>query len=125
MDTSFITRIQNMLLGLDSTGIHRDSENYHTVLVNPIISAGKDMTKDIAGKIADVGSNTGNLMFAEGIKEQIAYEKEIWIAGDSLEGVDKPTVIMPSANFMIHGSDNFIVYNHPLLHDRSTLEDIP
>ncbi len=108
MDTSFITRIQNMLLGLDSTGIHRDSENYHTVLVNPIISAGKDMTKDIAGKIADVGSNTGNLMFAEGIKEQIAYEKEIWIAGDSLEGVDKPTVIMPSANFMIHGSDNFI-----------------
>lgn len=108
MATSLIKRVQNIFLGLDSSGVHRDPENYHTVLINPIISAGKDMTKNIAGKMVDVGGNTGNLMFAEGIKEQIAYEKEIWIAGDGLEGVDKPAVIMPSANFMIHGSDGFI-----------------
>lgn len=108
MDTSMIKRIQNIFLGLDSTGVHRDSERYHTVLINPIISAGKDMTKDITGKMADVGNNTGNLMFAEGIKEQIAYKKEIWTAGEGVEGVDKPAVIMPSANFMIHGSDGFI-----------------
>lgn len=94
--------------GLDKEGVHRDSEGYQTVLINPVISAGKDMTKNIADKIADTGNNTGNLLFAEGIKEQISFEEEIWLVGKGVEDVKKPVAIMPSANFIIHGSDNFI-----------------
>lgn len=88
--------------------VHLDPEGYQTVLVNPIISAGKYPNKNIADKIADTGNNTGNLLFAEGIKEQISYEKEIWILGEGVSGLKKPVAIMPSANFIIHGSDNFI-----------------
>lgn len=95
--------------GFDENEVHRDKEGYQTVLMNPIISAGKYPDKDITGKIADTGNNTGNLMFAEGIKEQIAVDKEIWVRGDLLEDVEKPAVIMPSANFIINGGDDFIL----------------
>lgn len=103
-----IKSISNWFQGLGKAKEHRDPDGYTTVLLNPVISAGKDMTKNITGKIADTGNNTGNLMFAEGIKEQIIYDKEIWMVGDNLEDVEKPTVIMPSANFIIHGGDGFI-----------------
>lgn len=102
--------IKNLVAEWNKNKIHHDPEGYTTVLVNPIISAGKNMRQLIAGKIADTGSNTGNIMFAEGVKEQIVYAKEIWLAGEGVEGVDKPAVIMPSANFIIHGDDGFI--NH-------------
>lgn len=102
-------QIKNLWYGLDRAGVHRDKEGYHTVLVNPVLSAGKDLWKSVVEKIADTGNNTGNLMFAEGIKEQISYEKEIWIRGEGVEGVEKPAAIMPSANFIIHGGDDFIL----------------
>lgn len=103
-----LEQLMNPFYGLDRTGVHRDKEGYHTVLINPILSAGKDLSKPIIDKVADTGNNTGNLMFAEGIKEQICYEKEIWIRGEGVEGVEKPTAIMPSANFIIHGGDDFV-----------------
>lgn len=101
-------KITNFMYGLDWNGIHKDKEGYNTVLVNPILSAGKDKSKNITAQIADTGNNTGNLMFAEGIKEQLHYDKEIWIIGQDIKEVNKPAVIMPSANFIIHGSDDFI-----------------
>lgn len=100
--------IEQKKYGLDKQGVHRDPEGYHTVLVDPVFSAGKDLSKNITDKIADTGNNTGNLLFARGIREQIDYEREIWLAGEGVEGIEKPTVIMPSANFIIHGGDNFI-----------------
>lgn len=88
--------------------VHKDNAGYHTVLVNPLMSAGKDLTKNITDKLIDTGNNTGNLMFSVGIREQLSYEKEIWVKGDTIEDVEKPAAIIPSANFIIKGGDEFI-----------------
>lgn len=106
--SNFIRNLKTDSSVVHGMPIHNDPEGYQTVLVNPIISAGKYPDKGIADKIADTGNNTGNLLFAEGIKEQISYKKEIWILGEGVDEVRKPAAIMPSANFIIHGSDNFI-----------------
>ena len=106
---SFFTDIiERRKFGLDRYGVHRDADGYQTVLINPVISAGKYPEKNITDKVADTGNNTGNLLFAEGIKEQLSYEKEIWLRGSGTRDVAKPAAIMPSANFIIHGGDGFI-----------------
>ena len=106
---SFFTElIERRKFGLDRHGVHRDPEGYRTVLINPVISAGKYPEKNITDKLADAGNNTGNIMFAEGIKEQISYVKEMWLLGSNTRDVVKPAAIMPSANFIIHGGDGFI-----------------
>lgn len=89
--------------------IHYDNEGYNTVLVNPIISAGIELNKSISEKIADTGNNTGNLLFVEGIKEQIYFEQELWVLDKINNNIKKPVAIMPSANFIINGSDNWIL----------------
>lgn len=100
--------IERKKFGLDKYGVHRDAEGYHTVLVNPIPSAGKYPEKGIEENLLYVGQNTGNLLFAEGIKDQICYDKEMWFRGETVEEVEKPAAIIPSANFIIDGGDGTI-----------------
>ena len=107
MEVYILLKVVNKIL--KKNYIHYDIEGYNTVLVNPIISAGKDLNKNISEKIADTGSNTGNLLFAEGIKEQIHYEQELWVLDKIDSNIKKPVAIMPSANFIINGSDNWIL----------------
>lgn len=97
------------IMGARKPYVHKDKAGFNTVLVNPLMSAGKDLTKNITDKLIDTGNNTGNLMFSVGIREQIAYEKEIWVKGDTVEDVEKPAAIIPSANFIIKGGDEFIL----------------
>lgn len=97
--------LERRKFGLDRQGVHRDPEGYRTVLVNPILSAGKSPEKSIEENLLYIGNNTGNLLFVEGMKEQISYDKEMWYRGETVEDVRKPAAIIPSANFIIHGGD--------------------
>lgn len=93
---------------MQSKQIHMDSEGYKTVLINPIFRGDKPSIRSFNEKMSDVGANTGNMLFAEGIKDNIVVEKEGWLVKRSYEGVDKPACILPSANFIIYGGDGFI-----------------
>lgn len=85
-----------------------DKDGYQTVLLNPIVSAERYPEKNIEDRMADVGFNTGNLLFGMGIKEQLIISREMWCKG-KITGVDKPACIMPSANFIIQGKNDSLV----------------
>lgn len=87
--------------------IHMDPDGYSTILINPLFSASLHQTGPISEKMSYVGRNTGNLIFSEGIKEQLYIEKEIWLMPDEIPQ-SKSACIMPSANFLIAGGDTFI-----------------
>lgn len=97
--------------------VHADPDGYNTVLINPIISASNENDKSIADKITNTGANTGNLLFSQGIRNQLSYQKEIWLFGNDVASVEKPACIMPSANFIIHGDDTFIKICRKFLDD--------
>lgn len=80
--------------------------NLNTVIVNLLIALNRNLDKDIKAKIDFAGANTGNLIFTEGLKDQLNYSKEIWINPAALQGVKDPTVAIPSANFIIQGGDS-------------------
>lgn len=79
----------------------------NTVLINPIYSA-KDCKNSIEENMKKVGNNSGNLVFVNAIKEQLVISKEIWLNGE-FEEIQNPVAIMPAANFIIYGSDDFIL----------------
>lgn len=83
---------------------------YQTVVVDLLIALKRNPDKGIEEKMLYAGGNTGNLLFTESVKEQVQYEKEIWLNPTALKGVDNPAVIIPSANF-IRESDTEMVSN--------------
>lgn len=81
---------------------------YNTVVVNLLAGLQRNMDKSVVDKIGFAGGNTGNLIFTEAMKEQLDYVKEIWINPTALKGVENPTVVIPSANFIIEGGDSLM-----------------
>jgi hypothetical protein len=80
-----------------------------TVLVNPIISAGKNLDSSLGEKVGYTGNNTGNILFVEGMKEQLNFIREVWVRPSDLKGLDcNVSMIMPSSNFIDIGGDDFI-----------------
>lgn len=82
--------------------------NYNTVIVNLLIALGRNMDKPILEKMSFAGANSGNLIFTEGLKDQLDYKKEIWLNQAALKGVEAPSVVIPAANFIIDGSDSLM-----------------
>ena len=87
---------------------HIDPDGFKTILINPIYAKDKPSVRTLEEKMKDVGANTGNLMFAEGIKDNLIVEREGWLSSETFSGVKRPVCIIPSANFIIHGGDTFI-----------------
>lgn len=83
-------------------------KNYNTVVVNLLAALERNLDKGVAEKVSFAGANTGNLMFVEAMKEQLDYVKEIWINPAALKGVENPSVVIPSANFVIQGGDSLM-----------------
>lgn len=84
------------------------ASKYNTVVVNLLIGLQRNLDKSVNEKIGFAGANTGNLIFTEGMKEQLDYTKEIWINPTALKDVEKPAVVIPSANFIIEGGDSLM-----------------
>ena len=84
-------------------------EEVETIIINPIFSAGTNLDSSLEEKFEYVGNNTGNLLFAESLKEQLNYSKETWIMPESLADEKNISAVMPSSNFIIHGGDEFIL----------------
>lgn len=85
-----------------------DMTEYNTVVVNLLSALGRNLDKSINEKISFAGANTGNLIFTEAMKEQLDYCREIWINQAALKGVENPSVVIPSANFIIQGGDSLM-----------------
>ena len=81
---------------------------YNTVIVNPIIAAGRNIDASISEKVNNTGGNTGNIVFAEAMKQQIDYVKEIWIRASDCKKIKNVSAVIPASNFMREGNDNFI-----------------
>lgn len=82
---------------------------FETVLVNPILAAGKNLDSSMKEKVKYTGNNTGNILFAESMKEQLNFIREVWVMPSGLKGLDcNVSMVMPSSNFIIHGGDDFI-----------------
>lgn len=83
--------------------------NYNTVVVNLLIALQRNLDKPILDKMSFVGANTGNLMFTEGMKQRLDYKKEIWLNAAALKDVENPSVMIPSANFIIAGKNDSLM----------------
>lgn len=81
---------------------------YQTVVVDLLTALKRNLDKGIAEKVGFAGANTGNLIFTETMKSQLQYVKEIWINPAALAGVENPSVVIPSANFIIEGNDSLM-----------------
>lgn len=81
---------------------------YSTVIVNLLTALGRNLDKGIQEKIRFAGANTGNLIFTEAMKEQLKYSKEIWLNPNALVGIECPSVVIPSANFLIPGGNSLM-----------------
>ena len=84
----------------------RKDRTTNTVLINPVISAGRNLDAPLEEQMLYVGANTGNLLFAEGMKEQLNYVRETWFRASEFTGIDNISAVMPSANFIIHGNND-------------------
>lgn len=87
---------------------YRADEDFNTVVINPIFSAGKNMESNVEEKVRYTGNNTGNLLFVESIKEQLGYVKETWLRPGEISSVENASAVMPASNFIINGGDTFI-----------------
>jgi hypothetical protein len=94
---------------INSINSELNNGSFKTVLVNPIISAGKNLNSSLGEKVQYTGNNTGNILFVEGMKEQLNFSREVWVRPSDLKGLDgNVSMVMPSSNFIIHGGDDFI-----------------
>lgn len=88
--------------------VGKNRNDYNAVVVNLLAALNRNLDKGIEEKVGLAGANTGNLIFVEAMKEQLDYVKEIWINPAALKDVDNPSVVIPSANFMIQGGDSLM-----------------
>ena len=82
----------------------------NTVIIDPIISL-KDDDRSIEDKLQAAGANTGNMLFVDAVKSQVAYKDIIWFNGRKLHGFEVyggAVAIMPASNFLNPGSDHMI-----------------
>ena len=79
---------------------------HETVIVNLLLALYRNQDRLATEKMGYVGGNTGNLIFTEAVKEQIHYQKEIWLNPTALKSVKNPSIIIPSANFLIPGNQD-------------------
>lgn len=93
-------------MGVGTVGKNR--KNYSTVVVNLLAALDRNLDKSVEEKVSFAGANAGNLIFMEAMKEQLDYVKEIWINPAALKGIDNPSVVIPSANFIIKGGDSLM-----------------
>ncbi len=94
---------------VNDPSVHIYNESSRTVLVNPIFSSDKKFDSPLADRVLVTGSNTGNMLFVESMKEQLNYIKEIWVRAFLLEDLEGDfSIVLPSSNFIINGSDSFI-----------------
>lgn len=89
---------------------------YNTVIINPVMPSGQDKNANIKTKLDYAGFNTGNVVFADSIKKQLNYTREIWKKDNNsmelsdISDIKNPSVIMPSSNFIIHDDNNELAY---------------
>ena len=81
---------------------------YNTVVVNLLAALSRNQDKSIEEKMQYAGANTGNIIFTEALKEQLNYTEEIWINSQALKKIEKPSVVIPSANFIAAGNDSLM-----------------
>lgn len=82
--------------------------SYNTVIVNLLAALNRNQDKSVTEKMRYAGANTGNIIFTEALKEQLNYTEEIWINPQALKKISKPSVIIPSANFIAPGNDSLM-----------------
>lgn len=81
---------------------------YRTVVANLLMALYRNLDKTIPEKMQFAGANSGNVIFTETLKNQLVYEKEIWLNANALKEVTNPAVIIPAANFIIQGNDSLM-----------------
>lgn len=79
-----------------------------TVLINPIMAGSRNLGEDISQKMSYYGSNVGNMLFLEAMKEQLDYERELSPGPQRGKSLDSCSMVLPSSNFIIRGDSLFI-----------------
>ncbi|MDD5935993.1 MAG: polysaccharide pyruvyl transferase family protein [Clostridiales bacterium] len=83
-------------------------EERKTVLINPIMAGSRKLGHGITQKLNDYGSNTGNMLFVEAMKEQLNYVRELSPGPQRGTSLDFCNMVIPSSNFIIRGDTLFI-----------------
>ena len=79
-----------------------------TVLINPIMAGTRNLGENVAQKLSYYGSNVGNMLFVEAMKEQLIFEKELSPGPQRGKSLDSCSMVIPSSNFIIRGDTMFI-----------------